>query len=532
MAMKVKERTFTTFWAVHGWAAAVSFVVLFAAFFLGAFALFWEDLAPLQDPRLRRAVPASESRVLELVQREVEEQLPRAPARLDIHLPDEDAPFLLVGTPERGSMEGLQWIDPATGERLPLRSDLGHFLYLMHFLFPIPTGGYIAGIAAVVLLLVLVSGLVIQLDKLWQEFIRFRPGLRLRLSASDAHKVLGVTTLPFLLVIAWTGAILCLQSVVGPVFVKTTLAGDMAALEHALSLGGRARPSGVQGDAPDVRALLARAKETLPGATPTQLIFRNLGDRDAVVDIRGEERRGLLDRTTVQLSAHDARVLFARGPGGNSHYSRVTESLAGLHFGNFAGADLRVAYAILSLLGALGIVTGNVIWLERRRKRGLFTFDVLLARLTSGGCAGLTFAVAALFVANQVLPDHLLARPAWEHRAFYVAWGAAAIYGLARRSASLSARHLLLAAGTLLGLVPILDGLQNRRLPFDPRAPMSLLGADVGLLCTGLLLVAASLVIARLTTDGRKSEPAQIRVCADLRASLVETTPVPTGSEP
>jgi len=500
--MKVSERTFRAFWSAHAWAGALISVILFATFFLGAFALFWEDLGRWQEPRLREASAASEARVLELVQAEVSRRIERAPARLDVHLPDEHAPWILVGTRKREDTRQFAWIDPATGDQLPLRSDLGYFVYLMHFLWPIPGGGYLAGIAATVLLLVLISGLVIQLPKLLPELTRFRPHLRLRLVGSDAHKVTGVVALPFLLVVAWTGAVLCLQSAIGPLFVQTTLAGARGALDQAFAVGPRVPRAGEPGGAPDVRSILARAREALPDASHRQLIFRNLGDRNAYVDVRGEQGDGLLRQTSVRLAASDARVLFVREPAGGSRYSRVMEALSALHFASYGGVGLRVAYALLALMSALCVVTGNLIWLERRRKRGHRAGDVLLARLTAGGCAGVCLAVGAVFLANQVLPDELPGRTDWEHRAFYAAWIAAGVYGLARRSAAGSARDLLFAAGGLLALAPVLDGLRNGRAPFDPRAPWHLLGPDLGLLCAGALLLGAASLIRRLAGRG------------------------------
>jgi len=517
--MKVSERTFSIFWAAHGWAGALASVILFATFFLGAFALFWEDLGPWQDPRLRQVEPVAESRVIELVQREVSERVTQASSRLDIHLPDERSPWILVGTRDGEGARRFEWIEPATGERLSPHSDLGYFLYLMHFLWPIPGGGYLAGIAAVVLLFVIASGLVIQLDKLGQELARFRPHLRLRLMASDAHKVVGVIGAPFLFVIAWTGAILCLQSVVGPLFVQTTLRGNQAALDHALSLGDRVRPARAPGAAPDVRSIMARAKEALPGANHHQMIFRNLGDREAYVDVRGEQRDGLLRETSVRISARDSRVLFVREPSRTSLYARVMEGLSALHFASYGGYGLRFAYALLALLSALGVVTGNLVWLERRRKRGHGIGDIALARLTAGGSAGVCLAVAANFMANQLLPAGLSGRPEWEHRVFFMVWGAAVAYGLFERSAARSARSLLLAAGGLFALVPALDGLRHGRLPLDPRAPGYLLGPDIGLLCAAATLLGAAALIARLTA--RDTVASSARTDAEAGAAVV-----------
>ncbi|WP_176716475.1 PepSY domain-containing protein, partial [Aeromonas sp. EERV15] len=144
--MKVSERTFAAFWSAHAWTGMLVSVVLFVTFFLGAFALYWEDFGRWQEPRLRRAVPASEAQVLDRVQEAVAQQAARGAVRLDMDLPDEHVPWIPLATRDRSDLRQFTWIDPATGAHIPTRSDLGYFLYLMHVIGPIRGGIYLAGV--------------------------------------------------------------------------------------------------------------------------------------------------------------------------------------------------------------------------------------------------------------------------------------------------------------------------------------------------------------------------------------------------
>ena len=99
---------------------------------------------------------------------------------------------------QRGFGEGN--FDPATGQQVTSRDTLGgEFFYRFHFQFhymPVVWGRWLAGAAAMFMLVAIVSG-VITHKKIFVDFFTFRWGKRQR-SWLDAHNSLSVFGLPFI----------------------------------------------------------------------------------------------------------------------------------------------------------------------------------------------------------------------------------------------------------------------------------------------------------------------------------------------
>ncbi|KFE72458.1 PepSY-associated TM helix domain-containing protein [Hyalangium minutum] len=516
--MKVSPRAYEILWDAHAWTGVLSSIVLFALFFLGTFALFAEELAPWQEPSFRGPIAVSDAHALELAQRLVDTEVEAKPAWFGISLPTEEEPWLRIWRLAPGGTVQSSWMDPVSGQPLGERSDLGEFLNAMHFLDPIPGGKYLAGIASVVLLLLIVTGGLIQLGKLVRELVQFRPHQGHRVRWSDAHKVLGVVNAPFLLLFALTGTVLCLSAWLQPAVVATTLEGDARAVESATDWPVPPPRKGEAARAPDLRLALERAQQRFPQATHRWFFIDNLGDANAVVHLPGESSGTInaFEHVWVSLAGEIVRV---REKGGATSYSRTMETLYGWHFATWAGLPVKVLYALLALLASFGILAGNLLWLERRRSRGLGSFDRLLEKLTAGGCAGLTFAVAALFLANQLLPAALHERPRYEHALFYVSWLGALGYALVERSAARSARRLLIGASGLLFAVPLIDAARTARIPFASGSPF-VLATELGLVFLGLLLAGAARAVSRMEPHGGSPLP--------LEELANDSTPSPT----
>ncbi len=495
--MKLSPRSYAIFWDAHAWAGAVASIILFAVFFLGAFALFAEELAPWQEQAFRAPVAATDDEALAVAQRVAEREAIARPGWFGISLPTDEEPWLRIWRLGDGGSLAYSFVDPRSGESFEQRSDLGDFLNQMHFLEPIPYGQLVAGLASLVLLFLAGTGLLLQLGSVVKELLQFRPHVgRRRVFWSDAHKVVGVISLPFFLLFGLSGAILCLDPSLRPAVVASLFDGDDAAMSDVTEWPRIPGPTGVDAPAPDLRAAYRIATERYPNALHRWFFIANLGDENTVIDLPGEQDGRIAPFTNVRL-ARDGSLLWARDAGGDNLYAGAAATLYGLHFASFAKLGGKAVYALLAMLASFGILSGNLLWIERRRIKRLGRFDRILAKLTSGGCAGLPLAVAAIFLANQLLPLGADGRVGLEKLVFFAAWGGALAYAFARGKAAESARHLLFAAGALFLVVPLLDALRTGRLPFDPRAPW-LLATEGGLVLLGCLVLACAVAIARL----------------------------------
>src|SRR5262249_10090459 len=147
-----------------------------------------------------------------------------------------------------------------------------------------PQGIYVAGVFGVAMLLGLVTGVVIHFRKIFRDLHQFRAHKRPGIAWADAHKLLAVFGLPFPMMAAFTGAMICfgplmLNVVTGPVFH-----GKAKAAERAL-YGDRsgASVSGQRAASVDMDQIVAKAIETMPGLSPTVLRIANYGDAEGSV---------------------------------------------------------------------------------------------------------------------------------------------------------------------------------------------------------------------------------------------------------
>jgi len=500
--MKLGPRSYAILWDAHAWAGAVASVLLFVVFFLGAFALFAEELSPWQERTFRAPIAADDAMALAVAQRLADAEAAERQGWFGISLPTDEEPWLRVWRPS-GSSLAYSFVHPVSGERFDQRSDLGDFLNQMHFFGPLPHGQTIAGFASLVLVLLAVTGFLLQLGSVLRELIRFRPfAKQRRVFWSDAHKVVGVISLPFFLVFGLSGAVLGLEESLDPAVTAALFDGDAAAMAEVSEWPRLPEPSGVPAPAPDLRAAYESATARYPDAVHRWFFIANLGDENAIVDLPGEEPGKIAPFTNVRIDRR-GEVIWTRDAGGGNLYAGPVAALYGLHFASWASLWGKAIWALLSLLGAFGILAGNLLWIERRRVKAPTRFDRFLARFTAGGCAGLAIAVAAIFAANQLLPSDMQGRVGAEKAAFLLAWAGGIAYAFAARDAAVAAKRLLLGAGYCVLAVPFLDAALTARVPFDPRTPW-LFATEAGLAIFACLLLSSAAAIRRMGARRQK----------------------------
>ena len=126
------------------------------------------------------------------------------------------------------------------------------------------------GIVSLLYGMALLSGLVIHLPKLFGDLFALRPGRNLKQLWQDAHNVIGVLSLPFHLMFAVTGALLCL------VFVQMALLNPLIydgkalqAVPTAMDTAPVREASGIPAPPGSLRVLHARTKSPAHRAWPT-----------------------------------------------------------------------------------------------------------------------------------------------------------------------------------------------------------------------------------------------------------------------
>src|SRR5262249_14749713 len=129
-----------------------------------------------------------------------------------------------------------------------------------------------------------------------------------------------------------------------------------------------------------VDALVAIAVRETPGLVPRSVKLGNRGRPDATVDVWGRISPAPDTFHWISLRAADG-VVLGRPPIDASAGTTAERWISGLHYAFVGGRAVRGIFFVLGIATCVTLLSGNWIWLSRRRdSRG----HRLLARLTAG----------------------------------------------------------------------------------------------------------------------------------------------------
>ncbi|WP_050469200.1 PepSY-associated TM helix domain-containing protein [Herbaspirillum chlorophenolicum] len=407
--MKIQADTLRTFKVVHTWTGLLAGLVLFLAFYAGAFTVFREDISVWQAGAPHRLTDEAMQDVTPLVERVITAH-PESRSGLMINLPDahEGGVEAVWRNKERDTFharlgaDGALQLGDAGGQRLSVVIDN------LHRTAGIPGlgGELLLGTVAFIYGLALVSGVILYLPVLRRDLFALRIGTNLKLLWQDAHNSIGVLSLPFHILFALTGAVMSLHD---PLLVgmNVLIYGEegKSHLMRTVMPVAMPKPSGEQAPLLPATTLLSTARQQIPDFVPQHLIYLHPGDRAGVVTMMGDQGGVLGHSSRVAMSAVTGEVLAVEVAGARPTGTSALSSLAALHFGDYGGRPVQWLYFCLGMAGAFLFYSGNLMWLEARRKRRAQTaawHHQALARLTMGVCLGSCVGIPVLFIAVKM----------------------------------------------------------------------------------------------------------------------------------
>ncbi|MEH3045588.1 PepSY-associated TM helix domain-containing protein [Sphingomonas adhaesiva] len=349
----------------HGILGLAFAAVIYLVCLTGTLAVFVHDLERWEQPGQPRAAviaaPALDRAVA------TARRLAPPDAGLYIGLPSgaEPGATLVAYSPafER------EWGIASDGALAAKATPFADFLLDLHIALHLPRrwGAFIVGLAGVALLSSLVSGLLAH-PRMFKDAFHLRLGGARRLQEADLHNRLGIWALPFHVVIALTGALLGLSTLIVGVLAMLLYRGDTTRV-YGLFIDAPPAVDRAAAPLPPLATLLAEAQRRAPGATPHQIIVERAGRSDARVTIVSVRDRLLVPQDTTVFDARGA-VVKDQHPRDLVVGTRILGGIGQLHFGWYGGVAVRVLYGLLGL--ALCVVTssGVTIWLARRRDKG------------------------------------------------------------------------------------------------------------------------------------------------------------------
>jgi uncharacterized iron-regulated membrane protein len=463
--MKVKPATLRTFTTLHSWLGLVAGFALFVAFYAGAITVFHHELQQWATP----PAVAAASAALDTAQHLLDEVLARHPEARD-HLGMTFPGYELAQPTAYWQDRNGRWLfataDQLAGSPAAPGASLPELINALHYSLGIPVAGtWLMGIVSLLYGLALTSGFVIHLPRLLKDVFALRAGRNLKRFWQDAHNVIGVLSLPFHIVFAVTGALLCLLVVLmlalNPLVYNGKLLATAAA---AMDTAPVVQPTGVARPLLPLASWHARSIEIarehgLGDFVPGYLKLAHAGDAQAVVEITGTTQREL-GSGAVALDATSGAVLATQLPGHRDVNHATLAAVYALHYGDYGSAAVQWLYFVLGLGGAFLFYSGNLLWIESRRQRRQVAqsrSSLVMARATVGICIGVCVAISTAFVAAQLLSWLGWNTAAGERWACFGSWALCVLWA-ARRVPLRAAQELLWLAAGITALVPVAHG--------------------------------------------------------------------------
>lgn len=119
-----------------------------------------------------------------------------------------------------------------------------------------------------------------------------------------------------------------------------------------------------------IAELLRRGHAAMPGLDVEGVSLVNIGDANARATLYGViEQRTLNQPGSVTLDAATGKLIDKVAPKTMTPGMVFMRGLQALHFGNFGHDAVKWLYFMLGLAGAFLFYSGNLLWIEARRKR-------------------------------------------------------------------------------------------------------------------------------------------------------------------
>ena len=264
-------------------------------------------------------------------------------------------------------------------------------------------GVLVLGVASALYFIALVSGVIFLLPTLVKSFFSLRQKKGANRFWLDTHNLIGITSLPFHLLIAWTVVVFAFHDM---------LYGGLSLIygdEPMFDRNGGSKQVYSVAELPPVERYFEAVGDMVDGYDIVSLTFADLATPRArlSIEVAGDgklQRAAETDIIAMHPFTLDVTYSTLSIPE-NGAFGPLVKSFFALHFGNFANDTGRWIYFLLGMMGAILFYTGNLLWLEKRRqKQAKQSRSVtIMAKLTIGVCLGSVLGVATSILASKWL---------------------------------------------------------------------------------------------------------------------------------
>lgn len=465
--------------SVHTWTGILSGMALFIAFYAGALTVFKEPLRHWATP------PAA---LLQPVPMDAAQPLIAQALATGAHSSGRGATLMLDGD---RAIPRLEWQVRAPGaddhdaratrhfsatlandgslqvrEQQPPR--LVEFIDVLHRVVGLPVdtdpNRWVMGVISALYCVALFSGVVVLLPSLVKDFFALRVGRNKKRMWLDAHNVVGIVSLPFHIVMALSAVVFAYHDQIYAVQDKLLHRGQWS--QPAARLQGQpgAAPARNPADMLTPSQLVQIAKNAAPGFVPHALNYTQVTGPRPTVRVWGKNPQGVSPRAVGGFAAIDpysGKLLSTDALSGAQNTPNLfISSFFALHMASFGGAAVPWLYFLLALAGAWLFYSGNLLWVETRRKAqrkdGPLPVQrrdtALMAAATVGVCIGCVAGISLTLAAAKWLPGRVQDLAAWHVGIYYAVFFASLAWAFARGAARAAVPLLWLAVACTLAI--------------------------------------------------------------------------------
>ncbi|AOA57023.1 PepSY-associated TM helix domain-containing protein [Acinetobacter larvae] len=478
--MKVRTDIIKTAKDLHTWVGISAGILLFICFFAGGLTMFQHDLSRWASPPAQQLAPIQAEQYPILIQK-VQAAYPETQQSFGINFSSKEhfnAPMQWTTGNAGRSFDSQQrtmlaTLNPDGSIRVEEEnvSKLGWLIEQLHETGGIPgtvghhtLGVYVMGIVAVLYFLAIMSGLIILLPTLVKDFFAIRKGKNKKRFWLDTHNVIGITSLPFHILISITVIVFAFHDLFFVALGKIVYRGE-ALFKPAIVQIADPKP------AFDLDTILTRIQQQAPEYEIRAITFNRLDQPEkasafAALYSDNHMLRGdyfdYMSFNPYQSDAYNNQTLNAH----NGAWDKLINSMFSLHFGNYGGDITRWLYVLLGIGGAFLFYSGNILWVESRIKKHknmnlpapAQRRDVkFIANLTVGACLGCVLAVFTSMLVGRwayVFSPQLSNHNLLFMYAYYVVFCAALAYSFIFGAARVLPQ-LLVSIAIVLVLLPV-----------------------------------------------------------------------------
>ncbi|MEH2201550.1 PepSY-associated TM helix domain-containing protein [Nostoc sp.] len=300
-------------------------------------------------------------------------------ARSDLHLfriylPDtSSSPY--VGQLSSTDEQRIEvFVNPYTGkiigERALDNTLIGILLKLHYSLMAGETGTIFVGIAAFLMCILTITGLV-----LWPGWRKLITGFKIKFDAHpkrvsfDIHKVAGIVSVVFLFFTGFTGFCWNFYDLTEPIIYAVTFTPKQSELVSKPIPGKSAFGLTEQ---------LKIADAALPDAVTKSIYFPGKPEDALQIRMKLPQENSDYGDSNVYLDQYSGEVLRVDNALKMPLGDRVLNSFTPLHYGTFLGLTSRILYIFVGLTPLILFVTGFVMWKHRYRTKSTTGFIKVL----------------------------------------------------------------------------------------------------------------------------------------------------------